>query len=276
MSTTIARAWCVTRADGLQLGFTDHDCELSFDGIVFKPDHGLDASALLQATGLSVDNAEATGALSDDAITERDLMAGRWDAATIRMWEVDWIDPEDRKLMFRGSLGEVSHGNGSFRAELRGLTDRLNAPQGRVFHPRCSAMLGDTACGVDTRREGLSVELTVDRIEEGRILRFDSFASYDADWFEHGRIVVLSGEAEGLQGRVKNDRVPEAGGRIVELWAGLNIIPAPGDRIRIEAGCDKASSTCRLKFANFLNFRGFPHLPSEDWLMAPQTGGRNV
>ena len=26
--------------------------------------------------------------------------------------------------------------------------------------------------------------------------------------------------------------------------------------------------TCRLKFNNFMNFRGFPHVPGEDWLMA--------
>ena len=36
--------------------------------------------------------------------------------------------------------------------------------------------------------------------------------------------------------------------------------------VRIIAGCDKTAATCRTKFANFLNFRGFPHIPGEDWL----------
>ena len=31
---------------------------------------------------------------------------------------------------------------------------------------------------------------------------------------------------------------------------------------------------CLNKFNNFVNFRGFPHLPSEDWIMAPQAGSR--
>ena len=49
-----------------------------------------------------------------------------------------------------------------------------------------------------------------------------------------------------------------------------------GDRVRIEAGCDKAEDTCRLKFANMVNFRGFPDIPGEDWLMAfPKGGGVN-
>ena len=275
MTTSYARAWSVRRADGMVLGFTDHDRDLRFGGVLFRPDHGLEASALIQATGLSVDNAEVSGALSDAAITERDLMAGRWDGAELSMWEVDWNDVSDRRLLFRGALGEVAHGNGAFRAELRGLTDALNAPQGRVYHPRCSARLGDGACKVDLSAPGLSVERVIETIEDGRILRFAGFGGFDANWFEHGRLVVLDGAAEGLAGKVKNDSATPEGGRVIELWARLNLAPGPGDRVRIEAGCDKAAATCRLKFANFLNFRGFPHLPSEDWLMAPQAGGRN-
>ena len=57
------------------LGFTDHDRELAFEGIVFRPDSGLSARAVVQGSGLSVDNTEAAGALSDSAITEIDLMA---------------------------------------------------------------------------------------------------------------------------------------------------------------------------------------------------------
>lgn len=41
-----------------------------------------------------------------------------------------------------------------------------------------------------------------------------------------------------------------------------------GERLRLWPGCDKSAETCRLKFNNFMNFRGFPHIPGEDWLMA--------
>lgn len=271
-TTTLARAWSVRRADGLTLGFTDHDRRLSFGGVAFRPDRGLTARALVQGTGLSVDNSEAVGALNDDAITERDLMAGRWDDAELRMWEVDWTDVAKRRLVFRGSLGEISRANGAFRTELRGLSERLNAPQGRVYHPRCSARLGDGACKVDLSAESLSVQRSVEGLDEGRVFTFAGFPAFDANWFEHGRLEVLSGVAEGLHGAIKNDTARPHGSRIVELWSALGITPAPGDQIRLVAGCDKAARTCRLKFANFANFRGFPHLPPEDWLMAPQVG----
>ncbi|TYP64637.1 putative phage protein (TIGR02218 family) [Stutzerimonas stutzeri] len=274
-TTTVARAWSVRRTDGLTLGFTDHDQRLVFGGVTFRPDRGLTARALVQGTGLSVDNSEAVGALNDDAITERDLMAGRWDQAELRMWEVDWSDVTSRKLVFRGSLGEVSRANGAFRAELRGLSEALNAPQGRVYHPRCSARLGDGACRVDLSAESLSVLRQVQGMDEGRVFTFIAFPAFDAAWFDHGRLEVLSGAAQGLHGAVKNDTARPGGQRIIELWSSLGILPATGDQIRLTAGCDKAADTCRLKFRNQLNFRGFPHLPSEDWLMAPQAGRRN-
>lgn len=274
-TTTIARAWSVRRSDGMTLGFTDHDAPLAFGGITYRPDMGLTAQAIAQATGLGVDNTEVSGALDDDAITERDLMAGRWDDAQLQMWNVDWSDLTKRTLVFKGTLGEVTRVNGAFRAELRGLADRLNAPQGRVYHPRCAARLGDGACKVDMDSEVMAVQLTVAEVKDARIFTFKDFPRFAGDWFEHGQLLILDGSAEGLHGIVKNDTAHEDGSRTIELWSGLSIPPGSGDGLRLVAGCNKAAATCRLKFNNFLNFRGFPHLPPEDWLMAPQAGARH-
>ena len=40
-----------------------------------------------------------------------------------------------------------------------------------------------------------------------------------------------------------------------------------GDTFDISAGCDKRAATCKAKFANFLNFRGAPHMPGNDVLV---------
>lgn len=275
IAATKARAWAVRRADGLVLGFTDHDGELRFEGIRFRPDHGMTARVLVQATGLSVDNSEAEGALSDAAISETDLMAGRWDDAGIRLWEVDWTDVSRRQLLFRGTLGEVTRVAGVFRAELRGLSEDLAASSGRVFHPRCAAQLGDGECGVRLTDADLSAELVIGEVEDGRLFRFAAGSGPGDGWFEYGALEMLSGAAAGLRGTIRRDRPMPDGRRQIELWNGLAVGPHAGDRVRLVAGCDKSARTCREKFDNFLNFRGFPHLPPEDWLIAPQTGGRN-
>ncbi|MTH33904.1 DUF2163 domain-containing protein [Paracoccus limosus] len=267
---TIARAWAVSRADGLVLGFTDHDMPLAFGGIDFRPDSGLSAKAVVQGAGLSVDNTEAVGALSDSAITEIDLMAGRWDSAEVRLWEMDWRLPDNRQLIFRGRLGEVSRSGGAFRAELRGLSEPLNRAQGRVYHPRCSAELGDGQCGVNLMTPGYFADAVVQSEREGQRLVVTGAGGFDQRWFERGALVVLSGAAKGLRGQIKSDLAVPGGARELELWAGLGLRPVAGDRVRLTVGCDKRGETCRAKFLNYLNFRGFPHLPSEDWLIAPQ------
>lgn len=266
---TVARAWAVTRRDGLALGFTDHDQELRFQGLTFRPETGLSAKAIVQAAGLSVDNTEAIGALSDDAITEADLLAGRWDSAEVRLWDVDWTNPSLHQLIFRGHLGEVSRSGASFRAELRGLTEGLNTVQGRVYHPRCSADLGDGDCRMDLGRPGYHAETEILTEVDGARFRLIGLDGHDQHWFERGRLTVLSGAAAGLQAMVKSDLPHTKGGREVELWTALGIRPAVGDRVRLVVGCDKTAATCRRKFGNFLNFRGFPHLPTEDWLITP-------
>lgn len=267
---SVARAWAVTRRDGMVLGFTDHDGELVFEGITFRPETGLSARAVVQASGLSVDNTEAVGVLSDGAITEADLLAGRWDGADVRLWDVDWSKPANRRLIFRGRLGEVSRSGAAFKAELRGLSEPLNRTQGRVYHPRCSAELGDARCGFRLDQPGYGAEGRIRSGDEGQKFLLDGITGHEARWFERGELVVMSGVAAGLRAMVKLDQPLAGGGREVELWSGLGLHPAVGDRVRLVAGCDKLDGTCRLKFRNYLNFRGFPHLPPEDWLLAPK------
>ncbi|MCQ0971878.1 DUF2163 domain-containing protein [Paracoccus sp. TK19116] len=273
-TTTIARAWRINRSDGTTLGFTDHDGPLEFDGVVFRPDSGLSARALVQAVGLSVDNTEAEGALSDEAITETDLIAGRWDGAELSMWEVDWSDPSQRRLAFRGHIGEVSRRGGGFRAELRGLSEALNKSMGRAYHPRCSARLGDRWCKVDLEQAQLRVEASIVAIDDDRTFRIDTLVGYRARWFDHGSMSVLSGACSGVTAPIKNDRLLSVGRRQIELWAAASAPMAVGDRVSLTAGCDKSGACCRDKFDNYLNFRGFPHMPGEDWLVAPQVEKR--
>lgn len=273
--TTLCRCWAVTRTDGTVMGFTDHDGGVSFDGIAFRASTGMTARALSQTTGLSVDNTEALGVLSDAAVTEGDILAGRFDGAVVQAWLVNWADPEQRVMQFRGTMGEITRAGGAFQAELRGLAEALNQPQGRVFQKPCTAVLGDGACRFDLTQPGYFADLTIDEVTEARVFRFAGVAGYAERWFDSGRLEMLDGVGAGLTGWIKNDR-PDGDGRITELWESLRISVSAGDRLRLTAGCDKRAETCKLKFANFLNFQGFPHIPGEDWLVSyPVSGRRN-
>ncbi len=276
--TTVCRCWAITRTDGQEYGFTDHDLELAFEGLTFKASTGLTAAAIEQATGLSIDNTEAMGALSDAAVREEDIEAGRFDGAQVRAWLVNWANPDQRILQFRGSIGELRRAGGAFHAELRGLTDLLNRPVGRVYQKPCTAVLGDRSCRFNTDAEGFWVEADIVGFDGGTQIRLAGGAAFASGWFKRGRLDVLSGSASGLWSSIKTDQ-KTAGGREITMWSSIGGGLALGDRVRLTAGCDKRMRTCRLKFNNLLNFQGFPDLPGEDWMMAvpkksnPNKGG---
>lgn len=273
--TTLCRCWAITRRDGVTFGFTDHDLPLTFEGVTFKAETGLTASALSQSTGLSVDNSEAIGALSDAAVTEADIEAGRFDGAEVRYWLVNWSVQNERWLQFRGSIGELRRAEGAFSAELRGLTDALNQPQGRVFQKPCTAVLGDGQCGAAIDAPTMRADLAIDSVEDGRVFTWASLTGFDPDWFTRGRLDVLDGLGAGLWGSVKRDAVVD-GARRIELWEPLRSVISAGDTVRLTAGCDKRMATCRDKFSNLINFQGFPDIPGEDWMVSvPKSTGRN-
>lgn len=272
-STTVCRTWLVRRKDGETYGFTDHDCDLSFDGVVFAARTGMTAGALEKSTGLAVDNTEVTGALSDASIREEDILAGRYDGAEVTTYLVNWANVAERSILFRGTFGEMVRSGGAFRVELRGLTEKLNVPHGRVYHRECGAVLGDGQCRIDLSAAAHSCERPLQAVVAGRILHIQADPDYAEGWFVDGQVMIQSGAGMGQTGQIKSDTTV-GDVRIIELWQTLAVRPEPPDQIRLVAGCDRRASTCRQKFHNFLNFRGFPHIPGEDWLRS--SPDRNV
>ena len=43
---------------------------------------------------------------------------------------------------------------------------------------------------------------------------------------------------------------------------------AVGDAFTVTAGCDKLFATCQSRFSNSANFRGFPHIPGNDFVVS--------
>ncbi len=274
--TTLCHAWRITRTDGTRFAFTDHDVDLNLGDVTFRANSGLNAKAISQSTGLSVNNTEAIGALSDASIREDEIEQGRFDGAEVVSWLVNWSAPDQRWMQFRGTIGELRRVDGAFQAELRGLTEALNRPLGRVFQKPCTAVLGDGNCGFDLNLAGYAETLAVQNQTERREFKWESFAGFEDGWFVRGRLEVLDGPAAGLWGMIKHDRIVQ-NSRIVELWEPIRGAVTAGTTVRLVAGCDKRMKTCRLKFNNLVNFQGFPDLPGEDWVMAvPRSSHANT
>ncbi len=266
-ATTLCRCWRVTRRDGTVLGFTEHDADLMVDGTRFLAASGFSASEAETALGLAAPNGEVAGAFSSEAIAEGDLQRGLYDGARVEVLLVNWADPSQFLLEHVREIGEVTRTTNSFRAELRGLAARLDQPTGRVYGRRCDARLGDTRCRVDMAAfTATGTILAADELQAS----VSGISGFAGGWFGFGVLTFTSG---ALAGHVVDIGGHQAGDPArLTFWLPLPQSPMPGDTFEIVAGCDKAFSTCRAKFANSLNFQGFPHMPGSDFAYSYVSG----
>jgi uncharacterized phage protein (TIGR02218 family) len=262
-TTTLCWCWKIARRDGAVLGFTDHDVPLSFDGVTFAAATGFTAGELQSSADLSVDNLSVIGALSSASLNDTDLAAGLFDNATIEIWRVNWAAPESRVLMRSGSLGEVKRGRTAFEAEVRGLAHALNQPVGRVFGHGCDAVLGDGRCTASIT----PVAGTAATVTDARRFTALGLTAYASGWFSDGKLSFTSGANAGRAMEVKRHTLS---GTIAtfELWQAMSEPIAVGDSFTVTPGCDRSFATCQAKFANAVNFRGFPYMIGDDAALA--------
>jgi uncharacterized phage protein (TIGR02218 family) len=253
-------------------GFTDHDEALVFGGVTYEAAAGFTASEVQSSLGLAVDNLSVLGALSSDAIAEAALEAGLYDDADIEIWRVNWATPAQRVLMRKGNLGEVKRGRLAFEAEMRGLAQRLNQPVGRVFGHSCDAGLGDVRCTVDLGESALRGSATVTSATDARRFAASGLGAFASGWFSGGKLIWTSGANNGRAMEVKRHAV--SGPAVtIELWQTMSEAVAAGDGFTVTAGCDKQFATCKAKFANQANFRGFPYMPGNDVVLSYPSRG---
>lgn len=274
-ATTLCTGWRLNRRDGVVLGFTDHDRDLLVDGLLLKAASGIAGSESASAEGLAVTGAELSGALSADVLTEDDLAAGLYDGATVDLLLVNWAEPSSYALLRRGTLGEVRREDDRFTAEIRALTDALNQTRGRYFGIRCDADLGDARCGLDLTAPAFSGTGEVSAVEGALRLRVSGLSAFAEGAFARGRIRFVSGANAGFATEVKA-HAHDGTDAVVRLWQRPPRPVATEDQVMLTAGCDKAFATCRDRFGNALNFRGFPHMPGNDFVVSvaiPGEGG---
>jgi uncharacterized phage protein (TIGR02218 family) len=261
--TTLAFCWRLARRDGVTLGFTSHDRDLTLGGLLYRATPGMIPSAIEKSASLAPDTVSISGVLSAGAITAADLEAGRWDGAQLSLFAVNWEAPDDAPArLLRGTLGAVSIKGEAFEVELNGPTAALDAPLTEATSPECRATLGDKRCRVDLAGRSVVARLVV---ADDIILSLDQALPVGA--FAQGRLQWLDGENAGGEAMILAN---EAGA--ITLAESPPLSPNPGDRVQITHGCDRRFTTCVGRFANAPNFRGEPHLPGNDLLLRYASG----
>lgn len=269
--TTLCHCWRLERRDGRTFGFTDHDARLIVNGLECEPQSGFTQTEARASLGMAVDAVDIEGALSSDVLSDQDIDAGLFDGASVETLLVDWSDPSRAVPIRKAVIGRISRADGRFVAELESVAASLDRPNGRYLRRNCDARLGDARCGVDLSGNTFTGTGEVVALTAPATLLADGLAAFEPGWFAFGEIVFESGALAGRTMAVVEHA--ELSGDVFLTLPADEPPPAPGDRFTVRAGCDKRFATCKGKFANPANFRGFPHLPGNDAAYAYVTEG---
>jgi uncharacterized phage protein (TIGR02218 family) len=126
-TTRLAAIWRITRKDGQQFFFTDHDRDIVIGGDTYRADAGFERTAIRSDAGFAVDNLDLVGVFAEGGIVEDEVRAGLFDGAEIAVSFVSWEDPDGHGeiRLRRGTLGETRlTPQGYFHAELRACRSR--------------------------------------------------------------------------------------------------------------------------------------------------------
>jgi uncharacterized phage protein (TIGR02218 family) len=259
-----ATLWQIDRTDGVTLRFTDHDSVLLFDSQQFLPAGGVSPSARQRNEQLKDRNLEAMGALTSDAITFDDLRAGRYRQAQVTERLVDWRYPwADAFYQCRYYIVSTTFNGDVWTASLEGLTHRLKMVHGRIYGRTCDvAQFGDDRCDPEAvgRLAANTFPGSITSINTPRRDFGTDVTGRPANWFKSGTVYFTSGNCNGLRMDVSKSYTS---GRLV-LWIDMPFNLQIGDTFNVVTGCDRLFGTCRTKFGNGPNFRGFPHIPGTD------------
>lgn len=274
-TATLCSCWIVKRADGTALGFTDHDRPLLLKGVRCEPEQGVGATLLSQQSGFGVSDAEVEGVLNSRSLRDNDLKSGLYDDARIEMWLVNWAAPDQALRRFVGTIGAIRYDEHVFRADIYSRARELNEPRGRLYTRQCDAVLGDKRCGLDLQTQEWTGSGEVVAVLNRARYRISGCEAYADKWFDLG--MLRSGEPEQTFPPVRITETERQDNMLIVCLAHA-IRPAlkTGDAVTLQVGCDKLSQSCAEKFNNLLNFRGFPHIPGNDFSLGyARKGGAN-
>lgn len=266
--THFCHCWRITRRDGSQIGLTDHDARLTFDGCDFLPDAAISVSAIDMHVGLDAPQPEIAGALSSPHLQADDLRRGLYDDATFELWLVDWQDADNRLLLLAGYFGAIRHSERRFHVALRHDSDGLRQNRGRLYQKTCDAVLGDTRCHAAVNVPPFKQSAVVSSVKGASLVLSQSGDRPDG-WFTHG---VLKNKA-GKKFIIREDK-RQAEFRHIELWQDATGLIDADEDVSLTAGCDRSFATCRDKFFNAVNFQGFPDLADDAALIHIGSGGQ--
>lgn len=165
-------------------------------------------------------------------------------------------DPDNEvKVIFQGNVTSVVFSNDGHHAEIHVVpaTSRLTQQIPRFnYSGLCNHLLYDARCKISEHNPSFEKFLNISAVTDD-LITADGASGFGADFFEAG-FVAWSGDYR---------LVIKQTGDVLKLLLPFQTSPV-GHTVRCLAGCKLRVTDCVTKFANILNFGGFPWIPTKN------------
>ncbi len=258
----MADCYTFTLRSGTVLTYTNADVPIALNGFSFVANAILvDGLAFKCTTGLAVDEQQITlAARPSDTIGGVPFLVavhhGLLDGCEIqreRAFLTGWSTPPiGSVVLFKGRVTKIDQ-VGRTSAEVTVASDLvlLDMDMPRNFYqPTCAHTLYDSGCGLIKSAFGATGAVGAGSTPVSIVWPGAS------PIYAQGTLIFTSGVNIGASVGIKS-----ATGTALALTYPMSALPAAGDAFTVYPGCDHTSATCRAKFNNLTNFRGFPFVP---------------
>lgn len=266
----MADLYTITLVGGAVLRWTNVDSTLIVSGNTFNVGPLISRGSTRLQAGIEVDSLRVT--LSADAsvmINGVPLVAfaaaGGLDGARLQLERVFMPAPGDTSagtiLLFGGRVSDVVCKRFEVELEAKSDTELLDVQMPRIlYQPACANTLYDSPCAL--ARAAWVINGTAQGVLAGNATVVHALAQATG-YFDLGVMTFTSGANNGVSRTVKSyvNAIGNKGITTVRPWPG---VVSAGDTFQIVPGCDKTQATCKNKFNNLANFRGFPYVPAPE------------
>lgn len=263
--------------DGTKIGITDADEDIDFDltaepgEITYSSKSGFKISDVEQPINIDPGTYEVTGPIND-IVTLEQLLGGRWRDAVTYLFEVRLPQIVNQVVQMPTAAAEITKGKvtkagpvgGQFRFEVQDDRHKLGQVVGRTITNQCPRNFDD--CCVNIAPE---TNTTIDSVTSASVIIVDAVIT-GAD-FINGRLWFTSGDLAGTD----PVEIYAVSGSTITLFEPLPSLPDVGDGLTLKEGCDGIITTCRDRFDNAINHRGFPAVPGSKALQPAIPGQGN-
>lgn len=257
----IMRVECVGRYAGVVRGFSGLDWPIRYDDgqgeVLYKSDNGFMPAQFQRQADFGVDNTDIVGWVTDEEISEQDILAGIFSSAKVTIYRVNYMDLDaGHEVVDYGTFGETEFNENRWKCEFRSLMQQAKQPFTEVYSLTCRNQYGDQKCKMPFEW----FTATVTEIGEDEMLMVVApELTQGSGYFVPGVMEVLTGANAGADMDIDEFLT----GGYIRLALPMPLPFQVGDEFRIRRDCDKLFTTCQDR-GNVLEFRGEHLTPVAD------------